>query len=99
MAALLLAAGQAKKRLALPNSRVLIHQPSMGGLSGQAADIDIHAREISRLRDITDHLLYKHSGQEQDRADHDEVREFIMRPQQPKEEEIRVDPADKTGKA
>ena len=46
MAALLLAAGENKKRLALPNSRILIHQPSMGGLSGQATDIDIHAREI-----------------------------------------------------
>ena len=50
MAALLLSAGQAKKRLALPNSRILIHQPSMGGLSGQATDIDIHAREILRMR-------------------------------------------------
>src|SRR5208283_929089 len=51
MAALLLSAGQAKKRLALPNSRILIHQPSMGGLSGQATDIDIHAREILRMRE------------------------------------------------
>src|SRR5437879_11007662 len=50
MAALLLAAGEPKKRLALPNSRILIHQPSMGGLSGQATDIDIHAREILRMR-------------------------------------------------
>ena len=50
MAALLLAAGEPKKRLALPNSRILIHQPSMGGLSGQATDIDIHAREILRIR-------------------------------------------------
>src|SRR5487761_2792989 len=49
MAALLLAAGEPKKRLALPNSRILIHQPSMGGLSGQATDIDIHAREILRM--------------------------------------------------
>src|SRR5258707_7201430 len=49
MAALLLTAGAPKKRLALPNSRILIHQPSMGGLSGQATDIDIHAREILRM--------------------------------------------------
>src|SRR5215467_14662218 len=53
MAALLLASGEPKKRLALPNSRILIHQPSMGGLSGQATDIDIHAREILRMREIT----------------------------------------------
>jgi ATP-dependent Clp protease protease subunit len=51
MAALLLAAGENKKRLALPNSRILIHQPSMGGLPA-ATDIDIHAREILRMRDI-----------------------------------------------
>ena len=53
MAATLLAAGEPKKRLALPNSRILIHQPHMGGLSGQATDIDIHAREILRIREIT----------------------------------------------
>jgi ATP-dependent Clp protease protease subunit len=63
MAALLLAAGQNKKRLALPNSRILIHQPSMGGLSGQATDIDIHAREILRMREITNLLMAKNSGQ------------------------------------
>ena len=57
MAALLLAAGEPKKRLALPNSRILIHQPSMGGLSGQATDIDIHAREILRMREITNQLM------------------------------------------
>src|SRR5579863_10273371 len=50
IAALLLAAGAPSKRFALPNSRVLIHQPTMGGLSGQATDIDIHAREILRIR-------------------------------------------------
>src|SRR6201993_1683224 len=71
MAALLLASGEAKKRLALPNSRILIHQPSMGGLSGQATDIDIHAREILRMREfimnaqqakeygIIDDIIYK----------------------------------------
>jgi ATP-dependent Clp protease protease subunit len=52
MAALLLAAGSQGKRFALPNSRILIHQPSMGGLSGQATDIDIHAREILRLLQV-----------------------------------------------
>src|ERR1700732_4153713 len=85
MAALLLAAGQAKKRLALPNSRILIHQPSMGGLSGQATDIDIHAREILRMREITNQLLAKHSGQKLDKVEKDVERDFIMNSQQAKE--------------
>src|SRR6201986_3203457 len=59
MAALLLAAGESKKRLALPNSRILIHQPSMGGLSGQATDIDIHAREILFMLVMKNELLSK----------------------------------------
>ena len=85
MAALLLAAGEAKKRLALPNSRILIHQPSMGGLSGQATDIDIHAREILRMREITNQLLSKHSGQKLDKVEKDVERDFIMNAQQAKE--------------
>jgi len=85
MAALLLSAGQAKKRLALPNSRILIHQPSMGGLSGQATDIDIHAREILRMREITNQLLSKHSGQKLDKVEKDVERDFIMNSQQAKE--------------
>jgi len=85
MAALLLSAGEAKKRLALPNSRILIHQPSMGGLSGQATDIDIHAREILRMREITNQLLAKHSGQKQDKVEKDVERDFIMNAQQAKE--------------
>src|SRR5467141_3545827 len=85
MAALLLAAGEAKKRLALPNSRILIHQPSMGGLSGQATDIDIHAREILRMREITNQLLAKHSGQKLDKVEKDVERDFIMNSQQAKE--------------
>ena len=52
IAALLLASGQPGKRYALPNARVLIHQPTIGGLSGQATDIDIHAREILRIREM-----------------------------------------------
>ncbi len=56
MGAFLLLAGTKGKRFALPNSRILIHQPSMGGLSGQATDIDIHAREILRIREITNTL-------------------------------------------
>ena len=85
MAALLLSAGQAKKRLAQPNSRILIHQPSMGGLSGQATDIDIHAREILRMREITNQLLAKHSGQKLDKVEKDVERDFIMNSQQAKE--------------
>ena len=85
MAALLLSAGQAKKRLALPNSRILIHQPSMGGLSGQATDIDIHAREILRIREITNTLMAKHTGQPLDRIERDVERDFIMNSQQAKE--------------
>ena len=85
MAALLLSAGRAKKRLALPNSRILIHQPSMGGLSGQATDIDIHAREILRMREITNQLLAKHSGQKLDKVEKDVERDFIMNSQQAKE--------------
>jgi ATP-dependent Clp protease protease subunit len=85
MAALLLSAGQAKKRFALPNSRILIHQPSMGGLSGQATDIDIHAREILRMREITNQLLAKHSGQRLDKVEKDVERDFIMNAQQAKE--------------
>src|ERR1700674_4520953 len=99
MAALLLSAGEAKKRLALPNSRILIHQPSMGGLSGQATDIDIHAREILRMREITNQLLAKHSGQKLDKVEKDVERDFIMNAQQAKEYGIIDDIIYKTAKA
>jgi ATP-dependent Clp protease, protease subunit len=62
MGALLLAAGDKTKRFALPNSRVMIHQP-MGGFSGQASDVEIHAREILFLRQRLNEILAKHSGQ------------------------------------
>ncbi len=77
MAAVLLAAGQPKKRFALPNSRVVLHQP-MGGFSGQAADIDIHAREILRLREELTIILMKHTGQSREVIEHDTDRDFIM---------------------
>ena len=99
MAATLLAAGEPKKRLALPNSRILIHQPSMGGLSGQATDIDIHAREILRMREITNQLLAKHTGQKLDKVEHDVERDFIMNAQQAKEYGIIDDIIYKTAKA
>ena len=85
MAATLLAGGAAKKRFALPNSRILIHQPLMSGLSGQATDIDIHAREILRMREITNQILAKHTGQLLEKVERDVERDFIMNAQQGKE--------------
>jgi ATP-dependent Clp protease protease subunit len=85
MAALLLAAGAKGKRFALPTSRILIHQPSMGGLAGQATDIDIHAREILRMREITNQILAKHTGQLLEKVEKDVERDFIMNAQQSKE--------------
>lgn len=85
MAALLLTAGAKGKRFALPNSRILIHQPSMGGLSGQATDIDIHAREILRMREITNHILSSHTGQELKKIEKDVERDFIMNAEQAKQ--------------
>ena len=85
MAALLLAAGTPGKRFTLPNTRVLIHQPSMGGLSGQATDIDIQAKEILRMREITNQLLAKHTGQPMDKIAKDVERDFIMNAEQAKE--------------
>ena len=78
MAALLLAAGKKGKRFSLPNSRILIHQPSMGGLSGQATDIDIHAREILRMRELTNQILQRHTGQPMERIQRDVERDYIM---------------------
>ena len=85
MAAVLLACGTKGKRYSLPHSRILIHQPSMSGLAGQATDIDIHAREILRMREITNQLLSKHSGQKLDKVEKDVERDFIMNAQQAKE--------------
>jgi len=78
MAALLLAAGAKGKRFALPNSRILIHQPSMSGLSGQATDIDIHAREILRLRAEMNRILAQHTGQTEEKIHLDVERDYIM---------------------
>jgi ATP-dependent Clp protease protease subunit len=85
VAALLLAAGTPGKRFALPNSRVLIHQPSMGGLSGQATDIDIHAREILRIRASLNEIMAKHTGQPLEKIEHDVERDFWMSAQQARE--------------
>lgn len=85
MGALLLAAGSPGKRFALPNSRILIHQPSMSGLAGQATDIDIHAKEILRLREAMNTILAKHTGQNLGRIQKDVERDYIMTADQAKE--------------
>lgn len=78
MGALLLCAGAPGKRFALPNSRIMIHQPSITGLSGQATDIDIYAKEILRLKEITNRILIQHTRQPQETILHDVERDFIM---------------------
>lgn len=85
MAAVLLAAGTAKKRFSLPHSRILIHQPWMSGLQGQATDIDIHAKEILRIRAILNKILAHHTGQPLERIEKDVERDYIMSADQSKE--------------
>lgn len=82
MGGLLLASGTAGKRFALPNSRILIHQPSMAGLSGQATDIDIHAREILRMRKMTVAILANHTGKDAEVIAKDVERDYIMNAEQ-----------------
>ena len=77
MAAVLLAAGSAEKRYALPHARILLHQP-MGGFQGQATDIDIHAREILRIREGLNEILARHTNQSLDRIKADTERDFFM---------------------
>ncbi len=84
MGALLLAAGAKGKRYGLPYSRVMIHQP-LGGAQGQATDIEIQAREIVRLREVTQEILSKHSGQSMERIMADTDRNFFMSAQEAKE--------------
>ncbi len=79
MAAVLLAAGAKGKRHALPNSRILLHQPSIaGGLAGQATDIDIHAREILRMRENLNKIIAGHTGQTVETIAKDVERDFIL---------------------
>lgn len=82
MGAVLLAAGTAKKRFSLPHSRIMIHQPSIGGLQGQATDIEIHAKEILRMRSIINDILVKHTGQPLKRIEKDVERDYMMGPEQ-----------------
>ena len=77
MGALLLGAGTKGKRFALPNARVLIHQP-MGGFQGQATEIDIHAREILKIRGRLNEILAKHTGQALDKIAQDTERDYFM---------------------
>ncbi len=76
-AALLVAAGTKGKRFALPNSRIVIHQP-VGGVSGPASDVEIHAREILRLRALVNGILVSCTGQDSERIGQDTDRDFIM---------------------
>jgi ATP-dependent Clp protease protease subunit len=82
MAAVLLAAGTKGKRFSLPNSRIMIHQPSMQGLAGQATEIDIYAREILRMRETLNQLLAGSTGQPVDRVARDVDRDYIMSAEQ-----------------
>lgn len=84
MGAVLLAAGSAGKRYALPNCRVLIHQPLSYGIGGQATDIDIHAREILRTRARINEILAEHTKQPLDRVEKDTDRDFWMSPEEAK---------------
>ncbi len=78
MGAVLLAGGAKGKRFTLPHSRVLLHQPLMAGLQGQAADIDIHAKDIVRVREILNQILSTHTGQSIEKIHEDSDRDFIL---------------------
>jgi ATP-dependent Clp protease protease subunit len=84
IAAVLLAAGAKGKRYSLPNSRILIHQPWLSGLGGQATDIDIAAKEILRMRERINEILVQHTGQDPKRIQDDTERDYIMSAEQGK---------------
>jgi len=84
MAALLLASGTKGKRYALPHSRIMIHQP-LGGAQGQATDIDIHAREIMKIRDNLNEILARHTGQDIERIRKDTERDYFMSSEEARE--------------
>jgi ATP-dependent Clp protease protease subunit len=85
MAAVLLAAGTQGKRVILPNSRVLIHQPLMYGLGGQQTDIEIHAQELLAMRKRLNKILAEHTGQDEERINEDTDRDRIMTADEAKE--------------
>jgi ATP-dependent Clp protease, protease subunit len=82
MAAILLAAGTKGKRYSLPNSRILIHQPSVEGIAGQATDVKIYAEELLRTRNLLSKILADLTGQSFEKADRDVERDFILSPTQ-----------------
>jgi ATP-dependent Clp protease protease subunit len=84
-AAVLLAGGAAGKRYALPHARVMLHQPHISGLAGQATDIEIHAREIIKTREEINEILVKHTGQKIDRVADDTERDYWMSAAESKE--------------
>jgi ATP-dependent Clp protease protease subunit len=84
MGALLLTAGAKGKRYALPNARILIHQP-MGGFQGQASDIEIQAKEILRMKETLNQILVKHTGKDLDRVQQDTDRDYFMSGHEAKE--------------
>jgi ATP-dependent Clp protease protease subunit len=77
MGAVLLMAGAKGKRYALPHSRIMLHQP-MGGFQGQAADIEIHAKEIMKLKDTLTHIIHVHTGQSMEKIQEDTDRDYFM---------------------
>jgi ATP-dependent Clp protease protease subunit len=77
-AAVLLAAGASGKRFALPHARIMLHQPHIGGLEGQATDIEIHAREIIRVKEEMNQMLASHTGQDIEKVRRDTDRDFWM---------------------
>jgi ATP-dependent Clp protease, protease subunit len=85
MAAVLLAGGAKGKRFSLPNSRIVIHQPLMQGLAGQATDIDIAAKELIRMRERLNEILVEHTGQPLKRIQEDTERDYIMTAEQAKQ--------------
>ena len=85
LGAVLMAAGAKGKRYGLPNSRFLLHQPSISGLAGQATDIDIHAREILRMREKLNQILAEHCGQKAETISKDVERDFILDAEQAKD--------------
>jgi len=85
MGAVLLAGGAEGKRFALPHSRVVIHQPLIHGLQGQASDIDIHANDIMRMRERLNEILAKHTGQPIDKINIDTERDFILEAEEAKD--------------
>ena len=87
MGALLLAAGAKNKRFALPHARIMIHQP-LGGVQGQATDIDIQAREILRMREELNRILLHHTGQTMEKIQRDTDRDFFMTADQAREYKI-----------